>query len=66
MDDKHLEKGPPKQQRESQPLKPIQHRPGSRFMKKGSPPKDREVLHHGRLPEGNGATGLPAYFPPHN
>ncbi len=39
-------------------------RPGEhRWTEKGD---DRSPKHEGELPEGNGGTGAPASFPPHN
>ncbi len=65
MDDKHAGKGSRHDAR-GQPQAPGQRKTqrGGRFGKKGAP-RSREALHHGRLPEGNGATGRPAFFPPH-
>ena len=64
MDDKHTGKGAQKAQ--AQQRAPGQQRKaqGSKLGKKEFQ-RSRETLHHGRLPEGNGATGKPAYFPPH-
>lgn len=60
------------------PKRPIQddpHQPRSKTEKTSkswSPVKgnrgqrDAGAAHRGRLPEGNGGTGKPPYFPPHN
>ncbi|HEX8705358.1 MAG TPA: hypothetical protein VF815_41380 [Myxococcaceae bacterium] len=40
------------------------HKPGEkRWTEKGD---DKSPKHEGELPEGNGGTGAPASFPPHN
>ncbi|HEY3446558.1 MAG TPA: hypothetical protein VGK67_09335 [Myxococcales bacterium] len=65
MDDKHAGKGSQKSAQAAQQAPGQRKTNGNgRFGKKGAP-RQREMLHHGRLPEGNGATGKPAFFPPH-
>ncbi len=64
MDDKHAGKGTEKGGH-AQPQIQGQRRPSGRFGNKKGLPRSREAMHHGRLPEGNGATGKPAFFPPH-
>ncbi|MGC4120398.1 MAG: hypothetical protein QM765_38625 [Myxococcales bacterium] len=66
MDDKHAGKGSHRDaQGQLHPPEQPRSQGNGRFGKKGAPPRAREAQHHGRLPEGNGATGKPAFFPPH-
>lgn len=63
MEVKHPAK-PPGKQSPAEPGKWAEQE-RKRGLRRGMPPRSRETLHHGRLPEGNGATGKPPYFPPH-